>query len=742
MNLTLFSRDAAALNLSADFIRSSQLFSKEQPSPDDVCDLLSHAHHLLNFAQSDEHQNLGLSVICHVAESAPSNPMCRALLEDCISASRNFHYLDMLCRRDGSWADRSGSPLFDFQREFYRAESGTLLTRQQKKLFEVFKRGRRLVVSAPTSFGKTKLLQEIILERPYKRIALVMPTIALISENVSRLRSDPRFNNYLIVNSTTFPLDADRLILVLTPEKLDLLLEEQPELSFDFFSIDEIYKIQDDEERKPVFANVLYNLSRSNADFYLIGPYFKKFSQAFLEKSRASFIHFGIEVVQKEILDLHTISAGDEFELNGNTIVKAKGDETTLKRVINVLKDQQLVYQNTRRGTESLAKKIASWSTQVVQSDLINYVKETVAENWSLVGCLEHGVAFHHGAMPRYIQSHIVDSFNSREIQTLVCTTTLTEGVNTTAKNVVLYSNKKGNDVGLTAFDYKNLKGRAGRFLQHFVGKVIAFHPVVEGERDLISYYYYDSDDVESSAVISIDEKDLTPQAKQKRERVLEVLKNENVPVYVVKANKYIPVEKQIPFVNRLRRDKALLQTLAFQGNLPDKAHLDLIMDLCHEYIFTKRDFESRNFQIGNLKRLVKYYVYQRPSLKDLILTQNGASIDTRVRNAFSLISHFFEFALPKYLICFENLFNFVAQENRTSVINLGFVTTTLQYGFTEPHQIALKDAGVPDGIIEKIGDKLSDCRTSEEIRLRLRINPNILDVLSSFEQKVFRKLI
>jgi hypothetical protein len=362
--------------------------------------------------------------------------------------------------------------------------------------------------------------------------------------------------------------------------------------------------------------------------------------------------------------------------------------------------------------------------------------------DWSLVQCLERGVAFHHGAMPRYIQSHIVDSFNNREIQTLVCTTTLTEGVNTTAKNVVLYSNKKGSDVALTAFDYKNLKGRAGRFLQHFVGKVIAFHPVVEGERDLISYYYYDGDDIGSSEVISIDESDLTAQSKQKRERVLEILKKENLPIYIVKANKYIPVEKQIPFVNRLRRDKALLQTLVFHGNLPDKVHLDLILDLCHEYLFSKRDFESQNFPIGNLKRLVKYYVYQRPSLKALILTQNGATIDTRVRNAFSLISHFFEFALPKYLTCFENLFNFVAQENRASVIKLGYVTTTLQYGFTEPHQIALKDAGVPDGIIEKIGDKLNDCRTSEEIRLRLRINPKILDLLSSFEQKMLRKLI
>ena len=74
-----------------------------------------------------------------------------------------------------------------------------------------------------------------------------------------------------------------------------------------------------------------------------------------------------------------------------------------------------------------------------------------------MVSCLEAGVAFHHGAMPRYIQAELVDSFNRGDIDTLVCTTTLTEGVNTTAKNVIVFSDQKG-IVALSGFDYKNIK--------------------------------------------------------------------------------------------------------------------------------------------------------------------------------------------------------------------------------------------------------------------------------------------
>lgn len=732
--------DADSFEESATFIKG-WLSSQESAKTQNIVELLSHAHHLLSHAKSEDLQNFGLAAICHIAEDLPDDPMCKALLDDCICASRNFHYFDMLRKKGHSWADNCVSPFVEIQKEFYQTESGAQLTRQQKQLFEEFKKHRRLIVSAPTSFGKTRLLQEIILERPYKRVALVMPTIALITENVGRLKSDKRFDDYSVVNSTNFSLETEKLILVLTPEKLDLLLDEQPDLQFDFFSIDEIYKIQDDEDRKPVFSNVLYELCQTKADFYLIGPYFKGFSKKFLRKTGAAFVHYGVEVVQKEILDLHKIPHGGNVDIDGNSFTKAKGDETNLKRVLFALKDQQLIYQNKRRSAESLANKIAEWSNRSQTSELIEYIKDTVAADWSLVECLEKGVAFHHGAMPRFIQSQIVESFNLGEIRSLVCTTTLTEGVNTTAKNVILYSNQKG-DQPLTGFDYKNLKGRAGRFLHHFVGNVIAFHPVVESEHDLISFYYFDSDNIGSAEVISIEEADLSDRAKEKRQIVLSTLNEERIPVFVVKANKYIPVEKQIPLVNYLRKDKDVMNQLIFHGNLPDKNRLDSIMNLCFDYIFSKRDHESQSFPIWQLKRMVNYYVYLKPTLKELIRAQDGAKTDTKVRNAFSLISHFFEFALPKYLTCFENLYNFVAQENRTPTISLGFVTTRLQYGFTHAHEIALKDAGVPDSIITKVTGSLDECRTLEEIRLRLRFNPEILDKLTEFEKKMFNGLV
>ena len=44
-------------------------------------------------------------------------------------------------------------------------------------------------------------------------------------------------------------------------------------------------------------------------------------------------------------------------------------------------------------------------------------------------------------------------------------------GVNTTAKNVIVLSGKKGTK-DLKKFDAQNIEGRAGRFMQHYQGRV------------------------------------------------------------------------------------------------------------------------------------------------------------------------------------------------------------------------------------------------------------------------------
>lgn len=250
-----------------------------------------------------------------------------------------------------------------------------------------------------------------------------------------------------------------------------------------------------------------------------------------------------------------------------------------------------------------------------------------------------------------------------------------------------------------------------------------------------------DESNLESDEVLNINERDLLPAAQIKRSRVLALLAESHVPPDLIRKNKYITVEKQLALIHRFRQDPDLTRLLLFQGNIPGAEILDSILDLVREYLFSQNDYEDRNFMPGDLKRLIKFYVYRKPSLKELIATQNGATADTRIRKTFKLIAHYFEFALPKYLSCFQNLFNFVLSEfGEHRKLQLGFTITMLQYGFTESHEIALKDAGLPNELIAKVSPNFRECRTIEEIRYKIRINIEILESLSAFERDILRK--
>lgn len=727
--------------------------SGEIPDYTTLKELLERTYHLLkNNSEQYPDYNLGLSVICHIADIQVRDPLLLKLLNDCVVQSRVFLYKNMFesIQEQDKGLDFT---LFDeIAKEFYTLEdTDTVLTRDQKRLFDLFQAKRRVVVSAPTSFGKSRIVQEIIIHNDYKNILIVLPTIALLNETFVRFKLNSDLNQkYQLYNSLGtrgITFQKENNIFILTPEKTDLLLDQNPEIQFDFFTMDEIYKIQDGDERSKIFTHCLYRLSNIHKiDFYLIGPYFSGFSRQFLNKTGALFQLYESEIVQKDDFDLSDEQDGATYYVGGKELRKLRSPERNLRNIFKAVNGQSLIYRGKqKRSAETLAKYLTEFNERICNTELIAYIEENISPEWSLVTCLKSGIAFHHGALPKYIQTEIVETFNNGELDAIVCTSTIVEGVNTTAKNVIIYDQFKGPHE-LTGFDVKNIKGRAGRFLVHFIGNIFALVPLAKDEnKNEISFSFYDDDALDPEDTIQIEKDDLAGENLKNRENVEALLKSLNIPLSVIKSNKFIKIHKQIALISYLRSDFFLLNEVHFSGNLPTADQLDTILSLCEEYLFNERDAESRNYTIGQLKWLTKFYVYKKPNLKELISKHTQSqNIDTKVRNAFNLVSYYFEFSIPKYLTAFEKLFNFVYGERNSGEksINLTYLITILEFGHSEDHEIAMKEAGVPNEIIKKISNEFRDCSNLQEVRLKYALNPNLTSNLSNFERKLFNRYI
>ena len=725
-----------------------------------IADLLHGCYYLLNLDTEDEvegnrNYSLCLSVICHVSDSVPTDTLVCEMLHECIVSSRVFLYSEMIDKINPLYRKTVGYSFFDeISKEFYRQEKTlTVLTKDQKTLIDFFKANRRIIVSAPTSFGKSRVIEEIIIGNDYRNIFIVLPTIALLNETYLRLKSNfsiaLEYNLYNTTNISEESVNRSKNIFILTPEKTDVILETFEHLKADFFVIDEIYKIKDrTDDRSQVFVNCLYRLLKFRCDFYLIGPYFDSFSQRFMQKTQSKFIKFSAELVQKQVIDVFGISHNTRYEVNGTRLTKLKNDnrDGNLKHLIRSLVSQSIIYVGKSKEVETRAKYLAIISTQQSDNDLISYISENISTEWTLVNCLRNRVAFHHGAIPRYIQNEIIELFNGGHLDSIVCSTTITEGVNTTAKNVIVYDNNTGLEP-LTNFDIKNIKGRAGRFKEHFVGRVYTLTqlPPEDTNENDIGFSYYDEENLKSEELIQIDKAELRDSNLSSIESLETSLREARVDINLIKANKFVLVEGQLELISYLRENDQLKDLLTNSSTLTYH-QLEIIMELVFGFLFTPRDKEHRTFNLQNLTRWTKLRLYDNYTIKQFIPEMPSTTIDAKIRNVFKLHRDYFEFKLPKYLIALENILNYVYNDENwggsSRLANFGYLISKIEFGYTQDHIICMREVDLPIEIIMKIESNFTDCITVDAIRGRIQLDPTLLSNLTAFELKLVNKYI
>ncbi|WP_110791636.1 DEAD/DEAH box helicase [Cronobacter sakazakii] len=329
----------------------------------------------------DKNYNQCVRVICHIADKKIKDALVQQLLHDCIIKSRIFMYDDMLELSDISYKPDI-SPQDIFLKNFYTSsKSDTTLTKPQKEIFNTFQKNRRLIVSAPTSFGKTRIIREIISHNNYRMIVIIMPTVSLLSEVYSDFKQQFE-SEYTVSKSSKISLDDNKkYIMILTPERMSVLIQENPALSVDFFVMDEIYKVDYklNDDRFRIFSDILYKLTNSGSDLYLIGPYINDFSQRFREKFDIVMLRFDLEIVQKDFYELDYENGRGIKKIEGNKIrVIGNKYENLLRIALNSKIDgKYLIYRYQKHLVEALAEKFKNEIPQCnFNESLVEYLEK------------------------------------------------------------------------------------------------------------------------------------------------------------------------------------------------------------------------------------------------------------------------------------------------------------------------------------------------------------------------------
>lgn len=371
----------------------------------------------------------------------------------------------------------------------------------QRQFWDAAETSRWTSVSAPTSAGKSHIVRlwlstQIASHDRYRAVYLV-PTRALIEEvsrELERVLGDR-------ATVTTMPWDprVDEMpheLFVLTQERLHVLLWKKPEMAFDLIFVDEAQKLNDgargvllqrtlDEatrrgEPRVIFASPL----TSNPELLVEGV--RDSASALLSETitvNQTLIHVNQRPGKTTLWDMVALVNGEamaigEFNLPARPVPESK--RLSLVAVaLGGAHTGNVVYANGAADAEKTAGQIcdAIASSTKTPSEailaVVELIEKTIHPQYLLATYLRHRVAFHYGNMPLLVREAVERLFRDGEIQYLVCTSTLLEGVNLPCQSLFVRAPRKGRNALMSAPDFWNLAGRAGRWGVEFQGNIV-----------------------------------------------------------------------------------------------------------------------------------------------------------------------------------------------------------------------------------------------------------------------------
>lgn len=360
------------------------------------------------------------------------------------------------------WSD---SIAYNSFKTFVSKSTTKTLHFEQSRLLKALINGDDIAVSAPTSFGKSFIVDAYITHKNPQNVVIIVPTIALTDETRRRLCS--KFSDtYNIITTSEVEL-GERNIFIFPQERVFSYLGKIKQI--DLLVIDEFYKAEPGlDDRSSILLKAIMELSNIAKQRYYLAPNISELKDNAFTKG-----------MKFEKIDFKTVVTNYHNDYLNFTDKDSKPQKKK-ERLLEIIKQRptkNLVYAGSYSQTAEVIQTLID-GLPVSESELLKsfsgWLRSNYCDSYNLSEAVLRGIGIHNGKLHRSLSQIQVKLFEKdNDINTLVSTSSIIEGVNTSAENVILWSNKNGNS-GLSSFEYSNIAGRSGRMFKYFVGSIYA----------------------------------------------------------------------------------------------------------------------------------------------------------------------------------------------------------------------------------------------------------------------------
>lgn len=632
-----------------------------------------------------------------------------------------------------------------------KIDSAISLHPEQMQIIEKIRLNNALIVSAPTSFGKTFCIFEYIARYEPSNIVLIVPTLALVEEYFRKILRKYRkaFTKYKVHTSVIESDDycnVDNNIFILTHDRIvnESLCDKLPQI--DFLVIDEVYKLETDIEndRVLVLNMAYYKLALKSSKYVLLAPFISNVEDTEQLNMNPVFWKTDYSPVVNDIWQIDILMEKERFPMVGKILAEYCFDEKTL------------IYFPT---VTSLYNYVSKYLIQEPKIDnlpidvnfFLEWAKEEIHEEWCIVTAMERGYLIHNGQIPLGTRTFQLDRYEDDDrFNKMLCTSTLLEGVNTTAQNIIISrpsrkSNEPGKDY-FEAFDFFNLVGRTGRLTKSFIGN--AYY--IKGQQD--PEYKKEAAVKNIRFELTDNSKDIDIQTGnfQKHPDVIDFLKELNITQeeYIENIGVKIRFDNVVSMYRRYQSNRHLLiqrlNEFLINSKQGRRGLVEVLFNICGGF-YNEEDINDASISVSMITSLLDK---RRPTIKKVVDEAKKyykRNINTLISLAIRVKESFIEHTFyNRVLIILFFMKNEGIEERFLEVLDDKIIKTIEALYFTNSkHKKMLLDIGIYErdinNVLKIIGDDFTD---AVELRKRLILYQTKFNKLSYISRYVINRII
>jgi hypothetical protein len=368
------------------------------------------------------------------------------------------------------------------------------------------------------------------------------------------------------------------------------------------------------------------------------------------------------------------------------------------------------------------------------------WVGEHYHPNWHFAEALAHGIGVHHGRVPRALAQYAVRAFDEGLAKYLVCTSTLIEGVNTKAQNIVIVDNT----IAQSKYDYftfNNIRGRSGRMFQHFVGHVYLFHEPPAPTLPLIDIpAFSQSAGAPDSLLVQLEDSELT---ETSRERLKKYYEQPDLTMDTIRENVGVDPQLQLNVAKEIESDLEMAHVHLAWSGYPSNAQLAYVSDMIWRHFDGRRVGAASALSAKQLATMIGQ-LRHAPTAKELIAARLAYKNDpdAAVQSILDFQRLWAMFNFPRLLRALDRIQRDVFRRRKLPVGSFEAFASRVECLFLDPSTIALDEYGIPQELARKIESHLQADGDIDTALARL----SVLDVaklnLNEFERDLIRYAI